>query len=269
MRTTFASWQILSALPAILFDRPLRGEELDMRPRYFVPVCLYPHTKYRTTEGVAALFQKFQLYRHDYLIVIADRLLALDNLVSGRYWSYDSVYEKARRDAKQIFNLIKRVSYKFKAQDCGRIVYWDDIGEMPQFKEFANRMREGFLADQLLSATLEEFVTCRVNRFGLGSSPERELDYEREYLLSEVCMSVFCTEVLGYWQEIWERPPTPDAPDPIKLLYEDRPEAVVRTTSEPTRRVLRFLDEISPAPAMKTSFAGDPNPQELCDNDPN
>jgi hypothetical protein len=218
-----------------------------MRPRYFVPICLYPHTKYRTKGGVAALFQKFQLERHEYLIVIADRLLALDNLVTGRYWSYDSVFYKAKRDARQIFNLIKRISHKLGAQDCGSVVYWDDIGEKEQFKEFAKRMRERFLADELLSATLEEFVSRRVNRFGLGSSAKNELGYEREYLLSEVCMSVFCTEVLGYWQEVWERSPAPEVPDPIKLLYNERPQAVVCATGQSTRRALSFLYEISPS----------------------
>jgi hypothetical protein len=220
-----------------------------MRPRYFVPVCLYPHTKYRTENGVVALFQKFQLHRYDYLIVVADRLLALDNLVSGRYWTYNSVFDKARRDAKQIFNLIKRISRKLGAQDCGRIAYWDDVAETAQFKEFAKCMREGFLADQLLSTSLEEFVMHRVNRFGLGSSPEKELGYEREYLLSEVCMSIFCSEILGYWQEIWEQPPSLNVPDPIRLLYNNRPQAVIQATGQPTRRILRFLYEASPPTA--------------------
>jgi len=214
-----------------------------MWPRYFVPICLYPHTKYRTNKGVSALFQKFQFHRHNYLIVVADRLLALDNLITGRYWSTKSVFEKAKRDARQIFNQVKRISYKFGAEGCGKIVFWDDIGELAEFKEFARHMREGFLADQLLAGALDEFANRRVNRFGLGSAPESELGYEREYLLSEVCMSVFCTEVLGYWQEIWERPPASDVPDPLKLLYNERQQAVVRATGQPARRALKFLYE--------------------------
>jgi hypothetical protein len=40
--------------------------------RYFIPVCLYPHTKYRTHAGVAALIEKYELRHHDHLIVVAE-----------------------------------------------------------------------------------------------------------------------------------------------------------------------------------------------------
>jgi hypothetical protein len=216
--------------------------------RYFVPVCLYPHTKYRTNDGVTDLFEKYQFQCHDHLIVIADHLLALDNLVTGRYWSTDTVFDKARREAKQIFNLINRISHKFRAQERGRIVYWDEIGGTEQFTEFAKHMRNGFMADKLLSTALDEFVSRRVSRFGLGSSPDREHKHEQEYLLSEVCMSVFCTEVLHYQVEIWERPPAPDVPDPLKLLYNNRPEVIALVTGHPATRLLEFLYDASSAP---------------------
>jgi hypothetical protein len=218
-----------------------------MEAKYFVPICLYPHTKYRTAGGITTLFQKYRFDSSEYLIVIADWLLALDNLVTGRYWSYESVFAKARRDAKPVYELIKRVSGKAKAQNRGKIVYWDDIASTGDFKELSRRMRDQFRTEELLSSALEEFISLRVGRFGLGSSPEKEREYEREYLLSEVCMSVFCTEVLGYCEEIWERSPAPNVPDPIKLLYSDRPDAVVRATGRPIRRVLSFLYEMSPA----------------------
>lgn len=54
-------------------------------------------------------------------------------------------------------------------------------------------------------------------------------------------MSVSCTEVLGYRVEIWERPPAPDVPDPLKLLYNNRPDLIVSMTGHPATRVLEFL----------------------------
>ena len=209
--------------------------------RYFVPVCLYPHTRYRTNAGVAALFEKYELSRHDHLIVVADRLLVLDRLMSGRHWTIGGAFEKARREAREIFNLIKRASHKFGAHTRGRVAYWDEIAETAQFAEFAQRLRSEVLADFVLSAAIEEFVDRRVKRFGLGSAPDRERDYEREYLLSEVCMSVFCTEVLGFSTEVWECPPAPDVPDPLKLLYSGRVDLVGRVTARPAARVLNFL----------------------------
>jgi hypothetical protein len=216
--------------------------------RSFVPICLYPHTMYRTRNGATDLFKRFELHRCEYLIVVADRLHALDNLVTGRYWSEETVYDKARREAKQIYNMIRRVAKVTNSDKCGKIVFWDEIAESAEFKEYSVNVRREFLAESVLSSALEEFVSRRVDGFGLGASPERERGYEREYLLSEVCMSVFCTEVLGYWQEIWERPPRPNIPDPLRLLYNQCPEAVVRATGRPPRRVLRFLYDESEGP---------------------
>lgn len=219
---------------------------MTLAARYFIPICLYPHTKYRTNAGVAALFKKYQLCHHDYLIVVADRLLVLDRVVTGRYWTIEGALEKARREAKQISNMLRRTSFKFGAHNRGDIVYWDEIAERAQFKEFARRLRSEVLTDSMLAAAIEDFADQRIKRFGLGSAPDRERDYEREYILSEVCMSVFCTEVLEFWMEVWERPPAPNVPDPLKLLYNGHVELVGRVIEHPVRRVLNFLYDDPP-----------------------
>ncbi|MEZ5786328.1 MAG: hypothetical protein R3D62_07610 [Xanthobacteraceae bacterium] len=209
--------------------------------QYFIPVCLYPHTQYRTGAGVTALFEKYQLQAAGYLIVIADRLLVLDRLVTGRYWSVNSAFVAARREAEQIGKLIKRIARKTGAHAKGRVVFWDEIAEAPEFSEFAKRLRSEVLADDMLSPAIEEFVRGRVERFGLGAAPEHEHEHEREYILSEVCMSVYCTEVLSFRTEVWERPPASDAPDPLNLLYRTRTALVERVTGHPVKRVLDFL----------------------------
>jgi hypothetical protein len=94
----------------------------------------------------------------------------------------------------------------------------------------------------MLATTIEKFASRRVERFGLGAAPRRELGHEREYLLSEICMSAYCTEMLGYWMEVWERPPAPDVPDPLKLLYADRRDLIEHVTGRSARRVLDFLN---------------------------
>src|ERR1700733_8723845 len=101
--------------------------------RYYIPVCLYPHTKYRTSAGLDALFQKFALHHHDHLIVIADRLLVLDRLVTGRYWTISSARTKAKQEAKQILSLIQRISSKAEARPRGKIICWDDIAETTEY----------------------------------------------------------------------------------------------------------------------------------------
>ena len=209
--------------------------------RYFIPACLYPHTKYRTRAGLTALFEKFALDANEYLIVIADRLLVLDRLVTGRYWSINSVTVKARQEAEQILKLIRSVAYKTGAQKNGRIIFWDEIAESANYRSYGGRLGQLVLGDALMAHAIDAFVTRRVTRFGLGSAPEQERGYEREYLLSEICMSTYCTEVLGFSREVWERPPALGAPDPLKILYENRPELVEQATGRPVARTLSFL----------------------------
>ena len=104
--------------------------------RYFVPVCLYPHTTYRTRNGLTELINKFSLADHDHLIVVADHLLALDNLVTGRFWNPDMVYEKARRQGSQIFRLIKKTAKREESAKRMKLFFWDDISTQRQFREF-------------------------------------------------------------------------------------------------------------------------------------
>ena len=87
----------------------------------------------------------------------------------------------------------------------------------------AAQLRQVVSADAFLARAIEEFIDRRVKRFGAGSDPDWEHEHERDYLLSEVCMSVYCREVLGFCNEVWERPPAPEIPDPLKLLYAHRP----------------------------------------------
>ena len=209
--------------------------------RYYIPVCLYPHTKYRTKAGITDLFKKYSLHRCEHLIVIADRLLVLDRFVTGRYWSPESAFIAARREANQIRNLINRISHKYGAATKGRVVFWDEISGTDEFERFSLRLRKEIDDDTVVSPAIERFVNRRVERFGLGATPDRERDHEREYILSEICMSVFCTEVLGFWTEVWERALERDVPDPLKLLYDFRSELVTRLTGHAVLRVLDFL----------------------------
>lgn len=214
---------------------------MTLQDRYFVPVCLYPHTRYRTEAGVTALFEKYIVSSREYLIIVADRLLVLDRLITGRYFTVNSAVHKARKEAEQVSSLIERIARKVGAGTVGRVVFWDEVAVTAEFGEFAPRLRQAVSADAFLAGVIEEFIDRRVKRFGSGSEPEREREHERDYLLSEVCMSVYCTEVLGLRNEVWGRPPAPEIPDPLKLLYAHRSDLVTRVTGRPTVRKLHFL----------------------------
>jgi tRNA-dependent cyclodipeptide synthase len=224
--------------------------------RYFIPVCLYPHTKYRTVAGVRALFDKYALRSHDHLIVVADRLLVLDRLVTGRYWTVSSAVNKAKHEGRQIQSLICRMSNKAGARARGTIVCWDKIAETSQYSDFAQRLQHAVLADRLLAEAIQAFAEQRIERYCRGVSPEREQSDEFEYLLSEVSMSVYCTEMLGFSNEVWERPPRADVPDPLKPLYDERRELITSLTGHPATRVLTFLFPVAQDETKETYEEG-------------
>jgi hypothetical protein len=211
--------------------------------RYYVPICLYPHTKYRTKTGAMFLFEKFLVDSEQYLIVIADRLFALDRLVTGRFWNSDSVFATARREASQIFSLVSRIAKKVGAAGNGKIVYWDEVAAREEFKRFDRSIRAELSANEVLVSSLDKFVKLRVDRFGMKRDPQKEAEFEREYLLSEVSMSMFCTEVLNFSNEIWEKPVSQGVPDPIGLIYSDYRDFVARATGHAAVRTLQFLYE--------------------------
>ena len=211
--------------------------------KYYVPVCLYPHTRYRTRAGLNDLFEKYSLSENPCLIVVADRLLALDRLVTGRYWQPANIVNTARRDAEQVFRLIRRTAASHGAGESCRICYWDDVADDPDYIDFSRRLQAAICANPGMSEQIDRFVGNRIDRFGDKANPERAAEAEREYLLSEVTMSVFGTERLGYAVEIWERPPAPDIPDPLKILYGQHLSLVADAIEGPPKRKLDFLYE--------------------------
>ena len=210
--------------------------------RYFVPVCLYPHTKYRTRDGLRDLFVKYELAVNSYMIVVADRLLALDRLMTGRFWKENSVFDKARREGRDVFRLIGRVAKEQESAQNGEVLYWDDLAGSERFTRFRDSMVRTCRENLGFLHTVEAFARQRTDRFAMGARPEKELKWELEYIFGEITMSVYCTEILGFNNEVWERPPRGLKIDPLNLLYAEFPSILESVCGNGTRsRVLNFL----------------------------
>ena len=188
--------------------------------RYFIPVCLYPHTRYRTRSGLCELFRKYQLNRNSYLIVIADRLLGLDRLVTGRFWTEAGAFLRARREATQVYHLIRKTAIRAGNEETGQICYWDDISNMKDFQIVYSDIESFSENHPKFGRTVSDFVSERICRFGLSKS-SREYAWEFDYIVSEIAMSVYCTEILSYTTEVWEKRVEDSGLDPIETLYED------------------------------------------------
>lgn len=195
-------------------------------PRYFVPVCLYSHTRYRTREGLTELIERFALDRCEHLIVVADFLLALDKLVTGQFWNPEMVYDKSHRQGAEVFRLIRKTARRHHSQETMSLNFWGDVAETEGFKEFSTRITAACLACDSFKSIVDRFVQERIDRFASGEAGAQQFDAETNYIWGEISMSVYCTEILGYHTEVWEKPLEPDAPDPLGILYGYHPEIV-------------------------------------------
>jgi hypothetical protein len=231
---------------------------MEPRKKFFVPVCLYPHTKYRTRDGLEALFEKYSFAENQHVMVVADRLLALDRIVTGRYALPKNVYLKARKEAEQVMKLIRRTAKSHGSAGNAQIYFWDEMADREDYKTFSARMLNEIENSEAFSGHINKFVDTRINRFGSNATPDRSRDAEYEYIVSEVMMSVFCTEQFGYSTEIWERPIPKDAPDPLRILYADFPQLVEKVTGKPVERSLTFLFD-EPAHSADLSDSEDKN----------
>ncbi|MBT5496106.1 MAG: hypothetical protein HOK54_10220 [Alphaproteobacteria bacterium] len=209
--------------------------------KLYIPVCLYPHTSYRTKAGVEHLMTAMTLGERDFLIVIADHLLALDRIVTGRVVTEKNVYRTARRDAEQVYRLIRRTLQRADIDVEDRLQYWAHIGEDPAYGEFSSMLRDAVSRDSGMTAEIDRFVDARIKRYAMGSNDTAERAAQLDYLMSEVCMSVYCSEILGYETEVWERPPKPEVPDPLKVLYASHRSIVEGVIGKSCRRELVFL----------------------------
>ncbi len=209
--------------------------------RYYIPVCLYPHTKYRTKAGIEALSEKFCLPEREFMVVVADYLLALDRIVTGRWDKRQNIYRVARRDAQQVFKLVRKTLNLRELAEQGKVLYWDDVADDSDYQEFSKAVTDAVTAHAGMSIEIDKFVAARTERFGLGANREEENQAELRYLISEVTMSMYATEILGYTTEIWEKPPARDVPDPLRVLYEQYPEVVESIIGRSHLRKLRFL----------------------------
>jgi hypothetical protein len=211
---------------------------------FYVPVYLFSYSLYRTRRGPADLFKAFALHENNHLVVIADRLLGLDRLITGGDRSVEQMLHRARREAELVFGQFEHVARVFRAQDKGMIAYWDDIADRPDYIAFARNMRALAMGNGDVWAALQRFAQQRVAAHGAGVHPDRELTLEMDYLLSEICMSVFCTELLGYRCEVRERPLQPGIPDPVHLLYTHHRPLIAQATGRfPMRRMLHLYAE--------------------------
>jgi hypothetical protein len=121
--------------------------------------------------------------------------------------------------------MILNVRSQFTDVENVCIAKWRDIAGQDNYMGLLQRLSSVVEEDKDLAAVVDQFVVQHVRKF-CWRSDEQAAKWEKRYLLEEITMSIYVTEMLGYPRELWESPPNPQFADPIGYLYESRPELV-------------------------------------------
>ena len=222
------------------------GTEARDRPRYFIPVFLYPHVKYRTRHGILDLIAKYRLADHDHLVVVADEVQtgetspAVGRMRDGPQWQT----ERARTllDRSEVLRLFGSEVHDRDERQRGALVSWGQITKTAPFAALEARLSENVTANPRLMQTMGRAVERRLALLSQPNGFESAYQAEFDAALGEIAMSLYCTEVLSYRTEIWERPLDADSIDPLGTVYRDHPD-IVRAACQRSRtmRRLEFL----------------------------
>ena len=194
-------------------------------PGIFIPICFYAKSFYRRKKNMQYVFSKYVRGSEKSLILICDQLHAYNLITMGECSSVDEALKKATRMGKNMQGMSFNVEKKFNNLENIRIVRWKEIAvEKGYIKLFVN-LKKTVQQDGDLRNIVDKFVTLHVKKFR-WKVDKRAVKWEKLYLLSEITMSIYTTEILGYPRELWETAPDPEFPDPIGYLYKNRHEFV-------------------------------------------
>jgi len=195
-------------------------------PAIFIPICLYSNTFYRKKENIKYLFSKYIQTSESALVVICDSLHAYNLIIRGSCSTIDEAFERAKRQGENLLSMIRNVQKKFTEVDNLWIAMWNEITTQNKYLEILQNLKSIVEQDKELEAVVNKFITLYVRKFRWN--PSEATKWEERYLLEEVTMSIYVTEILGYSRELWEKAPEPDFPDPIGYLYQNRSELIQR-----------------------------------------
>jgi tRNA-dependent cyclodipeptide synthase len=191
-------------------------------PPIFIPICLYAKTFYRRKKNMKYIFSKYIQSSEAAMILICDDLHAYNLIIRGNCSSIDEAFKKARSQGENLHAMILNVHRQFTEVKNLSIVKWNDIASQNKYIELFQNLKSTLEQDEDLAAVVKEFVTSHVRKFYWRRDNKEATKWEERYLLEEITMSIYVTEILGYPRELWEIAPNPDFPDPIGYLYKNK-----------------------------------------------
>lgn len=185
----------------------------------FIPLCLYS-VFFKKRSNLQKVLATYGGGATGVLMVVCDDLHAVNVQIRGDV-SAREAQRRAREQGTELLNMAKRVVGASPNSARTWLCRWGEIAALEGYVELEGRVRETADADAGLSAIIECFVEYNVERFGWSRTANTR-GLERAYLCSEITMTVYMCEFLGFGTHMWESSPSVSRPDPIAYLYDQR-----------------------------------------------
>ena len=211
-----------------------------IKPSIFLPICLYSKN-YKLKENVKYVFKNYIIPSKSSLILICDDLHAYNLIIRGIASQADA-FIKAKMQGENLKKMILNVKKKFTELENFELLSWNDLSSQFSFKRILTGVEDHLYKDSELEKQVIQFIITNIQKFN-GRVNLSNKKWERRYLLEEIAMSIYVTEIKGYWLEFWDSPPDPHCADPIGFLYKERPDIVKRLVGKnKLNRKLRLIN---------------------------
>ncbi|MDH5543698.1 MAG: hypothetical protein OEY64_12120 [Nitrospinota bacterium] len=177
------------------------------------------------------IFTNYLLPAEAGVIMICDDLHAYNLILNGSCSTIEQAYKKAYMQAENLHNMLTNIHRKFPESEQISIVRWIDIAGQKECKKLLKNLHQFVNNDNNFRDIINKFILLNLNNFRWNGNKET-LVWEERYILEEIMMSIYITEILGYPRELWENAPKPEIPDPIAYLYNNRPDVLRMLTKK-------------------------------------
>lgn len=213
----------------------------------FVPICLYNNGFFLKGENLRFFLYIFSDY-DEIMFVIVDRLYGNNLLIKNKVHNLEEAITSYNKRGGDIYSFTNKIVNEYmatyKLPPRIQIVRWDNIASDELYISLKKDIELKFADNLFLSHYSNMFIVNNLKKMtSLITDDKFRLEYD--YLFSEIAMSIYMTEFLGYTNEVWEKPQDLTLPDPINVLYSNEKETLYSILKkESSFRVQSYLSEI-------------------------
>lgn len=215
---------------------------MQEKRKLFIPVCLYSQSAYRRKDNIDQLLTLIAQRDEGAFILIADFVHVFFLLLTSKSDTFEEAMDKAKQDGANVHRMIENRLSRLGGEIDVLLSYWSDVSACKDYLSLKERVVNAAIVDEKFANVVKVYGEKSLEKLRIRKT-EKHSGYERNYLLNEVAMSLYVSEVMGYPIEIWENKPLSYVSDPITYLYtENRNLLKTLAGKDDLQRVQKYVD---------------------------